>query len=218
MKTPELPFKKLPVLVDSDAGVTVAESTSILRYVGQLEAGMAWYGGKTLKEKTKIDEFLDNWQSSLHPNTVKLLQNQLMYKVRIFVNPTPGSVPPVEETETNCNYETFLKELLFQMVFRLKEPNKKLVDEAMKANKNHKKALSDYFIGSHKFIGGDQASIADILMVMTLHQTSVAGADNSDFTDYIDRVRDASDTAAFDELEQNVKSIPDILRSMKMIP
>ena len=104
MKTPELPFKKLPVLVDSDAGVTVAESTSILRYVGQLEAGMGWYGGKTLKEKTKIDEFLDNWQSSLHPNTVKLLQNQLMYKVRIFVTLIPGSVPPFKGTETKDNF------------------------------------------------------------------------------------------------------------------
>ena len=76
---PELPFKKLPVLVEGD--FTLAESTSILRYVGQLPAAAAWYGDRTLREKVKIDEFLDFWQSTLHPTVVTLLQNKLMFKV-----------------------------------------------------------------------------------------------------------------------------------------
>ena len=46
-KRPELPFKKIPVLVDGD--VTLAESTAILRYVGQLPGGEAWYGARSLQ-------------------------------------------------------------------------------------------------------------------------------------------------------------------------
>ena len=79
MKRPELPFKKLPVLVDGD--LTLAESTSILRYIGQLPGAGQWYGDRSLKEKVKIDEYLDYWQSSLHPTAIRLLQNKLMYKV-----------------------------------------------------------------------------------------------------------------------------------------
>ena len=67
------------MLVDGD--LTVAESTTILRYVGQLPAAAAWYGDRTLREKVKIDEFLDFWQSTLHPTVVTLLQNKLMFKV-----------------------------------------------------------------------------------------------------------------------------------------
>ena len=79
MKRPELPFKKLPVLIDGD--LTLAESTSILRYIGQQPGAGQWYGDRSVREKVKIDEYLDFWQSSLHPTAVRLLQNTLMYKV-----------------------------------------------------------------------------------------------------------------------------------------
>ena len=69
------------MLVDGD--FTVAESTSILRYIGQMPGGVAWYGGRSVREKVKIDEYLDFWQSTLHPNVIKLVQNKLMYKVLI---------------------------------------------------------------------------------------------------------------------------------------
>jgi hypothetical protein len=32
-----------------------------------------------------VDEFLDFWQSSMNPNTIKLVQNKLMYKVISYV-------------------------------------------------------------------------------------------------------------------------------------
>ena len=79
MRRPELPFKKLPVLIDGD--LTLAESTSILRYIGQLPGAGQWYGDRSVREKVKIDEYLDFWQSSFHPTAVKVLQNTLMYKV-----------------------------------------------------------------------------------------------------------------------------------------
>ena len=82
MKRKELPFKKLPVLIDGD--LTLAESTSILRYIGQLPGAGQWYGDRSVKEKVKIDEYLDFWQSSVHPTAVKLLQNQMMYKVSLL--------------------------------------------------------------------------------------------------------------------------------------
>ena len=86
-----------------DGNVTLAESTSILRYVGQLPGGEAWYGARSLqvikisprrvisyvvrsfdsyKERAKIDELLDHWQSTIHPNVIRLTQNKLFYKVR----------------------------------------------------------------------------------------------------------------------------------------
>merc|ERR1711963_481394 len=78
-KVKELPFKKLPVL--THGGLTIAESTSILRYIGQLPGGEAWYGSKNLQERIKVDEFLDFWQSSLNPVALKLVQNKLMWKL-----------------------------------------------------------------------------------------------------------------------------------------
>ena len=69
----------MPVLVDGD--FTVAESTSILRYIGQLPGAEPWYGERSIREKVKIDEFLDFWQSTFHPSVIKLVQNKLMYKV-----------------------------------------------------------------------------------------------------------------------------------------
>ena len=102
-------------------------------------------------------------------------------------------------------------------MFKLKEPNQSVINEAMKANAQHKKAIKDYFLGSSQFIGGGQASIADIMLVMTMQQTTEAGVDNQDFSDYIARVREASDVASFDELEANVKELPQILKNMKML-
>ena len=92
----ELPFRKLPVLTHGN--LTIAESTSILRYIGQLpgtgslghplvvmslffQGGEQWYGAKDLQEKIKVDEFLDFWQSNLNPVALKYVQNKLMWKV-----------------------------------------------------------------------------------------------------------------------------------------
>ena len=82
MKRAELPFKKLPVLTHGD--VTVAESTSILRYIGQCPGGESWYGARSVQEKVKIDEFLDHWQSTINPNVMTLVRNKLLFKVCIL--------------------------------------------------------------------------------------------------------------------------------------
>jgi len=78
-KTKELPFGKLPVLLHGD--LCLAESTTMLRYAGQLEGGAAWYGDRPLQEKVKVDEFLDHWQSTLQPTALALVQNKLMWKL-----------------------------------------------------------------------------------------------------------------------------------------
>ena len=64
-----------------DDKVSISEPSTILRYLGHLPQAQRWYAGKPLKERTKIDEFLDFWQSTIHPNVVTLTQNKLMFKV-----------------------------------------------------------------------------------------------------------------------------------------
>ena len=78
-KVAELPFRKVPVLTHGN--LTIAESTSILRYVGQLPGGEAWYWDRHLQDRIKVDEFLDYWQSTLNPAALKYAQNKLGYKV-----------------------------------------------------------------------------------------------------------------------------------------
>jgi len=180
-KKPELPFKKVPVLTHGD--FTVAESTSILRYIGQLEGGEAWYGARSIQEKAKVDEFLDYWQSTLHPNVIRLTQNKL----------------------------------LFKMVFRRSEPDQKIVNESLKAHNEHKEALQKYFIGSNQFIGGNQPSIADLLMCTTLQQTALSGADHGQLQDYIQKVRASTDVGVYDELESFIMALPQNLKAMKML-
>ena len=75
----ELPFRKVPVL--TNGSLTIAESTSILRYVGQLPGAEGWYGERDLQDRIKVDEFLDFWQSTLNPASLKFAQQKLGYKV-----------------------------------------------------------------------------------------------------------------------------------------
>ena len=103
------------------------------------------------------------------------------------------------------------------MMFRRKEPDQKIVDESLKAHNEHKKVLKDYFIGQNKFVGGDQPSIADILVTTTLQQTELSGADHGDFADYFQGVREATDASSFDELEKHIQALPQSLRDMKML-
>jgi len=168
------------VLVDGD--LTVAESTTILRYIGQLPGAEPWYGDRRLREKVKIDEYLDYWQSSLHPTAIRLLQNELMFKL-----------------------------------FRKTEPDQKVVNESMATHESHKKVFQEYFLGPNKFIGGNTASIADILMASTLLQTSVAGSSHDSLAKYLDDVRTATAPAFYDELNENVQNVPAILKSMNML-
>lgn len=181
MKRPELPFKKLPVL--TNGSLTIAESTSILRYIGQTPGAEVWYGARSLEEKTKIDEFLDNWQSTINPNVMTLVRNNLLYK----------------------------------MVFRKSEPDQKVVKACSKLHTDHKTLIKKYFMGSNQFIGGAQPSIADIMLVCTLQQSGVAGADHSDMKDYISGVREATDTTTYDELDKFIYNLPQSLKEMKML-
>ena len=75
----ELPFRKVPVLTHGN--LTIAESTSILRYIGQLPGGEGWYADRDLQDRIKVDEFLDFWQSTLNPAALKFVQNKPGYKV-----------------------------------------------------------------------------------------------------------------------------------------
>ena len=61
---------------------SVFRNSLTLLFVG----GEHWYGAKNLEEKIKVDEFLDFWQSTLNPVALKLVQNKLMWKVRIFLD------------------------------------------------------------------------------------------------------------------------------------
>ena len=87
----------------------------------------------------------------------------------------------------------------------------------MKAHNDHKTVLKKYFIGSNQFIGGGQPSIADIMMVCTLQQSAAAAADHADVQDYVAKVRDATDTKTYDELDAFIKALPQTLKAMKML-
>ena len=102
-------------------------------------------------------------------------------------------------------------------MFRRKEPDQKIIDESLKAHNEHKKVLKDYFIGGNRFVGGNQPSIADILVTTTLQQTQLSGADHGDFAEYFQGVRGATDVTAFDELEKHIQGLPQSLRDMKML-
>ena len=103
------------------------------------------------------------------------------------------------------------------MMFRLKEPDQKIVDESLKAHNEHKKVLKDYFIGGNKFVAGNRPSIADILVATTLQQTELSGADHGDLAEYLQGVRQATDVATFDELEKQIQALPQSLKDMKML-
>eukprot|EP00092_Neocalanus_flemingeri_P028435 GFUD01030876.1.p1 GENE.GFUD01030876.1~~GFUD01030876.1.p1 ORF type:complete len:224 (-),score=68.80 GFUD01030876.1:97-768(-) len=179
-KQKELPFRKLPVLTHGN--LTIAESTSILRYVGQLPGGEQWYGAKDLQERIKVDEFLDFWQSTLNPVALKFVQNKLMWK----------------------------------LFFRLKAPNQELIDEALKAHELQKDIVRKYFLAGKPFIGGETASIADLLCVCTLEQTAAGGVNHDTSKEYMERVRQAT-LDVYDELTEDCKKIPETLRAMKML-
>ena len=51
-----------------------------------------------MRDKAKIDECLDHWQSAINPNVVRLTQNKFFYKV------TSMYVPSV--LFSTLNYET----------------------------------------------------------------------------------------------------------------
>ena len=61
------------------------------------------------------------------------------------------------------------------MLFRLKAPNQKLVDEAYDSHIKQKDIVRDYFLAGKPFIAGETASIADLICVCTLEQTAAAG-------------------------------------------
>ena len=103
------------------------------------------------------------------------------------------------------------------MVFRRSEPDQKVVGESLAAHESQKKVFQDYFLGSNKFVAGDTPSIADLLMASTLLQTSIAGSSHETLARYLDDVKSATDPAFYEELNQHVQSIPDLLKSMKML-
>merc|ERR1712080_607300 len=66
--------------------------------------------------------------------------------------------------------------LMFKLFFRYKEPNAKAIEDASGLHAKHKLLLDSYFLekGSKPFVGGDRASIADLLCAATLDQTKEA--------------------------------------------
>ena len=93
MKLKELPFGKIPVLTHGDS-ITIAESTTILRYIANLKRDSIpghWYSDIPL-EKAKIDEFLDHWQSTFNPQILGIIQNTLFYKTMFGMDEPPAKL------------------------------------------------------------------------------------------------------------------------------
>ena len=99
-------------------------------------------------------------------------------------------------------------------MFGLKEPDQKIISEATAAHTEHKAQLKNYFIGSNKFIGGDEPSIADLLVACTLQQSALSSVNHEDFGDYVGRVREVTDITVFDELEGYTRGL---FTKMKML-
>jgi len=78
MKNKELPFRKIPVLADGD--FKVAESTTILRYIANKAGDTSLYSND-VKQRAKVDECLDFWQSTLNAQVLRIVQNTLFFKL-----------------------------------------------------------------------------------------------------------------------------------------
>merc|ERR1719331_2929487 len=123
----------------------------------------------------------------------------------------PASIPLPWHSYRMCSCTNFF--------FRYKEPNAKAIEDASALHAKHKLLLDSYFLekGSKPFIGGDSASIADLLCAATLDQTKEAGADHAANTDYMERVREAVSAEIYDQVTSDCRAIPSILREMKML-
>jgi glutathione S-transferase len=178
LRTKELPMKKLPVLIDN--GFVLAESTSILRYIA-LKSGDDTLYPADIQARTKVDECLDFWQSSLNANVLALVQNKLMWK----------------------------------LMLRKSEPDVKRVKEVTKLHTTNKKTFNSYFLAGKPFVGGETASIADLLVAVTLEQSTVAGSDNSAEEGFISRVK--HEFKEYDAVHEDVNGLIARLEKMKML-
>ena len=92
------------------------------------------------------------------------------------------------------------------MLLKQYSPDQEVVEQCWKTHKDHKQIIQEYFIGEKQFIGGDDVSVADLMLVATLQQTALTGCHHGDFQDYISRVRTLTDSTFFDELDFQTKS------------
>jgi len=105
--------------------------------------------------------------------------------------------------------------LMYKLMFRMKEPNQKLIQEVDKAHAKDKKVFSSYFLQGKPFVGGSEPSIADIMIAVTLEQSAILGVDHKAEAEFLTRVREAFPD--YEDVHKEIKALPDRLKSMKMI-
>ena len=92
------------------------------------------------------------------------------------------------------------------MLLKHYSPDQEVVEQCWKIHKDHKDIIQRYFIGENQFIGGDDVSVADLMLVVTLQQTALTGCHHDEFHQYIAMVRQRTNTSFFDELDFQTKS------------
>ena len=200
------------MLVDGD--FTVAESTSILRYIGQMPGGEAWYGGRSVREKVKIDEYLDFWQSTLHPNVIKLVQNKLMYKVlidligRVFDNMLcRWCSESLSLTRRRCPRARQLMRLTRKCLKITSSGPTSLLEVTL--------PVLPTFSWPPPF-SKPQWQVRFSLTEVTTRDT-ILGSPHDSLAEYLEEVKAATEPAFYEELKGEVENIPTVLKSMKML-
>ena len=200
------------MLVDGD--FTVAESTSILRYIGQMPGGEAWYGGRSVREKVKIDEYLDFWQSTLHPNVIKLVQNKLMYKVLIDL---------IGRVSDNmlcrwCSESLSLTRRRWPRARQLM----RLTRKCLKITSSDPTSLLEVTLPvlptfSWPLPSSKPQWQVRISLTEVTTRDTILGSPHDSLAEYLEEVKAATEPAFYEELKGEVENIPTVLKSMKML-
>ena len=112
----------------------------------------------------------------------------------------------------------FFNALLYKFKLGQEKPNPKLIEETAKIHMNDRKIFQSYFLGGKPFVGGESVSIADIMMVVTLEQATVAGQGLLiDEEAYVVVNRVKAELPDYDAIQQESWAIPDRLRQMNLL-
>ncbi|XP_023328479.1 uncharacterized protein LOC111701428 [Eurytemora carolleeae] len=104
---------------------------------------------------------------------------------------------------------------MWKLMLRRKEPDHKLIQEINKLHTMNKKAFNSYFLSGKPFVGGDNVSIADLLVAVTLEQSTIAGVDNSAEQGFISRVK--QEFKEYDSVHEDLGKLIGRLEQMKML-
>jgi len=107
--------------------------------------------------------------------------------------------------------------LFYKVLFKLSEPNKSIVNEALAEYDKAQNLFKDYYLQDKKFIGGTDICVGDLLAAMTFEQAKLfaEGQLKTELEDYLKEVSEA--VGGYDDLLREIREIPAALKAMDAI-